>query len=129
MSSSLEDKISQINQLNQNMTGFIDNFGSQSQSLVDGLKSSTTNLGSYADKLSTVSLPDSIKLTGNVTSEHRFNGAEAANNVLSTLGPSMEQQTNNQLNNAFNKINKGPGQLDSGIFGPDTTSIMGKSIK
>jgi hypothetical protein len=41
----------------------------------------------------------------------------------------MEQQTNNQLNNAFNKINKGPGQLDSGIFGPDTTSIMGKSIK
>jgi TP901 family phage tail tape measure protein len=129
MSSSLEDKISQINQLNANMTGFIDNFGSQSQSLVDGLKSSTTNLGSYADKLSTVSLPDSIKLTGNVTSEHRFNGAEAANNVLSTLGPTMEQQTNNQLNNAFNNMNRGPGQLDSGIFGPDTTSIMGKSIK
>jgi hypothetical protein len=26
-------------------------------------------------------------------------------------------------------MNRGPGQLDSGIFGPDTTSIMGKSIK
>ena len=129
MSTSLDDKISQMNQLNENMTGFIDNFGSQSQLLVDGLKSSTTNLGSYADTLSSVSLPDSIKLTGNVTSEHRFNGAEAANNVLSTLGPTMEQQTNNQLNNAFTKMNKGPGQLDSGIFGPDTTSIMGKSAK
>ena len=127
MSSSLEDKISQINQLNENMTGFIDTFGSQSQSLVEGLKTSTVDLGSYADKMSSISLPDNITLTGNVTSEHRFNGAEAANRVIDTLGPTMQEQTNNQLNNAFSNMNRGPGQLDSGIFGPDTSSIMGQS--
>jgi hypothetical protein len=71
-------------------------------------------------------MPDQIRVVGSVNSVHTFNGAEAANNVLASLGPTMEQQTNQKLGGLVGALNRGVGNLGEGIFGPDASQIMGQ---
>ena len=117
-----------IGELQTTMLAFGDSiniFSESGSSFVDGLTKTTNIFGQATETLSSVNIPETVNFTGSVQTEHKFNGAEAANNLINTLGPEMKQQTNEQLNSAFNKVNRGVGPLDAGLFGPDTRQIMG----
>ena len=73
-----------------------------------------------------VNIPDQITVAGTVDSRHTFNGAEAANQVLSTMGSAMEQQANQKIGQFAGAINRGIGNLGEGVLGPDTGQIMGQ---
>jgi hypothetical protein len=118
-----------ISQLTSAVTTFgesIGTFTESSAAMTQGLTKSSVQLGNASQQLASVSIPETINFQGKVQSEHRINGAEAANKVLDTLGPTMEQQTNQIVGNAFNNINRGVGRMDNGLFGPDTNQIIGK---
>jgi TP901 family phage tail tape measure protein len=117
-----------IGQLQTSISTFGDSIGTfaeSSSSMTNGLVKTSASFGAVSEQLSSISIPDTVNFTGTVQSEHRINGAEAANRVLDTLGPTMKEQTNQLVNNAFNNVNRGVGRLDAGAFGPDTNQIMG----
>ena len=113
--------------LQETISSFGDSVGAFSESgssVVDGFTKTAGSFGQTSERLASVSIPETVNFTGSVQTEHKFNGAEAASHVISTLGPQMKQQTSQQLGNAFNRVNRGIGPLDAGVFGPDTQQIM-----
>ena len=83
-------------------------------------------LNTASASLQQVNIPDQMSVGGTLESRHTFNGAEAANNVLATLGPTMERQADQKIGNFAGAINRGIGPLAEGVFGPDTSQIMGQ---
>lgn len=83
-------------------------------------------LNSATAGLQQVNIPDTITVGGTLDSRHTFNGAEAANNVLASLGPTMERQADQKIGGFANAINRGVGPLAEGVFGPDPSQIMGQ---
>ncbi len=124
----LQEQLGQMQSMYENAGTFMENMNTTTSTLVQGLNSSSNSLQRYSESISSVSIPETVTFQGNVTSSHVFNGAEAANNVLNTLGPTMASNTEAQMGKAFSNINRGIGNLDTGAFGPvGPKSIMGKS--
>jgi hypothetical protein len=121
--SNIVGQISQVKEVASMFNEAIGNFGSIGQTVVDGMTGASSNLAQVGTELN--QFAPEVKFTGRVETDHRFNGLEAANNVLNTLGPTMAENTKNQMNNAFQRVNKGVGNLDAGVFGPDSSKIMG----
>jgi len=122
----IKEQIGQIQAMYENAGTFMENMNTTTSTLVEGLNSSSNNLQRYSDSISSISIPKTVTFQGNVTSNHVFNGMEAANNVIKTLGPTMANNTEAQMSKAFSNINRGIGNLDTGAFGPvSPKNIMG----
>jgi len=123
-----------------NLQQTVNNFGASIPSLSEVAESMNTSFSSFITGgaqvgemlnsatagLQQVNIPDVITVGGTLDSRHTFNGAEAANNVLATLGPTMEKQADQKIGNFAGAINRGVGNLAEGSLGPDTSQIMGQ---
>jgi TP901 family phage tail tape measure protein len=127
ISEQIQAQMGQMQSMYETAGAMMASMNTTTSNLVNGLTTTASSLQTYSTNISNISLPETITFQGNITSNHNFNGADAANHVLKDLGPTMKQQTNKQIKGAFDKVNKGVGNLDSGSLGVNTNGIIGGS--
>ena len=140
VSSSVGIDVANLQSIVNNLQQTVNNFGASIPSLSQVAESMNTGFSSFVTggsqigqmlntasaSLQQVNIPDKISVGGTLESRHTFNGAAAANNILATLGPTMERQADQKIGNFAGAINRGVGPLAEGVFGPDTSQIMGQ---
>jgi len=119
----LGPSIPSMSQVAENINSAVGTFVSSGAQVGDIINNA---INPVVQGLREVNIPDQITVAGTVDSRHTFNGAEAANQVLSTMGSAMEQQANQKIGQFAGAINRGIGNLGEGVLGPDTGQIMGQ---
>ena len=116
----LQEAFGSINEMIPSLGEAANSFRGAFQTGGETIGGATRHLQESADSIG--KMTPEVKITGNMSiAPLQVNGGK----VFEQLGPGILAQSTKQMGDAFSRINRGVGNLGEGVFGSDSSQIMG----